>query len=234
MLRQIDARPQVKDRRLRLIHSGRLLADDTLLYSFLSSLEERQRGSASHGTTEPTPNSPAPTTWLHCSVGPHMSALEEEETKLQTAQLKPLRGFDRLAAAGFSEQDIANFRAQFHAHSSGDYLDQDFTNEEDLDEHARMLEEQWIESFDSGGGSALLQSSSTNYNILTGIVIGFFFPLVPFFFFHQDKPAVFWEEGGEHQAMGSTMFSRRMQMGIVLGFGMNVLFGMWTYLLASP
>ncbi|CAL1712203.1 unnamed protein product [Somion occarium] len=228
-----DARPQVKDRRLRLIHSGRLLADDTLLYSFLSSLEERQRGSASHGTTEPTPNSPAPTTWLHCSVGPHMSALEEEETKLQTAQLKPLRGFDRLAAAGFSEQDIANFRAQFHAHSSGDYLDQDFTNEEDH-EHARMLEEQWIESFDSGGGSALLQSSSTNYNILTGIVIGFFFPLVPFFFFHQDKPAVFWEEGGEHQAMGSTMFSRRMQMGIVLGFGMNVLFGMWTYLLASP
>lgn len=50
---------------------------------------------------------------------------------LQTAQLKPLRGFDRLAAAGFSEQDIANIRLQFHTHSAGDYLDQDFDDQED-------------------------------------------------------------------------------------------------------
>ena len=51
--------------------------------------------------------------------------------KLQTAQLKPLRGFDRLAAAGFSQQDIANIRLQFHTHSAGDYLDQDFETDED-------------------------------------------------------------------------------------------------------
>lgn len=70
-----------------------------------------------------------------------------------------------------------------------------------------MLEEQWIESFDNGGGGALLHSSSTNYNVLKGIIIGFFFPLIPFYFFHQDKPAVFWEDGNEHQVMGSTMFS---------------------------
>ena len=49
----------------------------------------------------------------------------------QTAQLKPLRGFDRLAAAGFSEQDIANIRLQFHTHSAGDYLDQEFDDQED-------------------------------------------------------------------------------------------------------
>ena len=49
----------------------------------------------------------------------------------QTAQLKPLRGFDRLAAAGFSEADIANIRLQFHAHSAGDYLDQEFDDQED-------------------------------------------------------------------------------------------------------
>ena len=51
----------------------------------------------------------------------------------QTAQLKPLRGFDRLAAAGFSEQDIANIRLQFHAHSAGDYLDQDFESDEECE-----------------------------------------------------------------------------------------------------
>ncbi|KAK7681626.1 hypothetical protein QCA50_015359 [Cerrena zonata] len=225
-----NVRTEVKDRRLRLIHSGRLLTDSTNLYTLLSSVEDKQRSDSS---SENTADTPGPPIWLHCSIGPQISANEEEDAKVQTAQLKPLRGFDRLAAAGFSEQDIANFRAQFHAHSSGDYLDQDFTSEDDLDEHARMLEEQWIESFDTGGGGALLHSSSTNYNVLKGIIIGFFFPLIPFYFFHQDKPAVFWEDGSEHQAMSSTMFSRRMQMGIVLGFAMNVLFGMWTYLLAS-
>lgn len=76
-----------------------------------------------------------------------------------------------------------------------------------VDEHARMLEEQWIESFDAGGGGALLHSTPSNYGVLNGIIIGFFFPLIPFYFFHQDKPAVFWEEGGEHVAMTSTMFS---------------------------
>ena len=38
-------------------------------------------------------------------------------------QIKPLRGFDRLAAAGFSEEDIANFRRTFHSQSTSDYLD---------------------------------------------------------------------------------------------------------------
>ena len=40
----------------------------------------------------------------------------------QEAQIKPLRGFDRLAAAGFSEDDILNFRRQFHSRSAADYL----------------------------------------------------------------------------------------------------------------
>ena len=38
-------------------------------------------------------------------------------------QIKPLRGFDRLAAAGFSEEDIANFRRTFHSRSAMNYLD---------------------------------------------------------------------------------------------------------------
>ena len=44
---------------------------------------------------------------------------------MQQAQIKPLRGFDRLAAAGFSEEDIATFRRTFHGQSDGDYLDDD-------------------------------------------------------------------------------------------------------------
>lgn len=52
---------------------------------------------------------------------------------LQKTQLKPLRGFDRLAAAGFSPEDIANIRSQFHSQSSRDFLDQEIANDEDCE-----------------------------------------------------------------------------------------------------
>ncbi|TCD68343.1 hypothetical protein EIP91_010981 [Steccherinum ochraceum] len=228
-----DQRENLKDRRLRLIQSGRLLADDTQLYSWLTTQEERRLQSRSGDESE-APSVPASTTWLHCSVGPQMSENEEEDTKMQTAQLKPLRGFDRLAAAGFSEQDIASIRLQFHAHSAGDYLDHDFANDEDFDEHARMLEEQWIDSMDSAGTASLSQSSSSGSDtLLAGVMAGFFFPLYTLFFFHSTKPAVFWEDGSEHDVVGTIVFSRKMQMWIVVGVVMNFLFGMWTYFLAA-
>ena len=64
---------------------------------------------------------------------------------VQTAQLRPLRGFDRLAAAGFSASDIAQFRAQFHARELD--LD-DGASDEDADEAARAREEAWIDALD--------------------------------------------------------------------------------------
>ncbi|PCH39812.1 hypothetical protein WOLCODRAFT_116208 [Wolfiporia cocos MD-104 SS10] len=233
-----DARPQLIDRRLRLILSGQLLADNIPLYHRLASLEQRQHRAVAgdndtEGTVPKDRNANSATTWLHCSVGPPLTAGEEDETQVQTAQLKPLRGFDRLAAAGFSEQDIANIRLQFHAHSAGDYIDQEFDNDEDFEEHARALEEQWIDSFDNGGGSLAQSSSRTSITLLNGLVIGFFFPLLPFFFFSSPKPAIFWDDGSEHENTSSVIFSRRMQLGIVIGFLLNVLFGIWTYLLTS-
>ncbi|KAH9851745.1 DUF2407 ubiquitin-like domain-containing protein [Lenzites betulinus] len=228
------ARPELKDRRLRLIHAGQLLADGTPLYSRIASEEQRRHRSevAVDDEQEPTtPGSSTGTAWLHCSVGPQLSEGEAEEDKLQTAQLKPLRGFDRLAAAGFSEEDIANIRLQFHTHSARDYLDQEFDDQEDYDEHARTLEEQWIDSLD--GGSSASQSQTAVSSLHNGIVLGFFFPLIPFFFFRSSKPAVFWDDDTEHHTMISPVFSRKMQMGIVVGLLLNVLFGLWTYLLAS-
>ncbi|GBE83261.1 hypothetical protein SCP_0503090 [Sparassis crispa] len=229
------SRPQLEKRRLKLILSGQLLTDSALLYTRIVVLEERQRRAASGGqpnvvSLEP---SPAASTWLHCSVGPPIADEEEaeEESKIQTAQLKPLRGFDRLAAAGFSAQDIANFRLQFHAHSAVDYLDQEFEDDEEFDEHARALEERWIESMDGGTAS---QSANASSAMLNGIGIGFFFPLIPFFYFRPPKPAVFWDNGVEHEVMGSSIFSRRMQIGVILGFIVNLIFGTWIYLLTAP
>lgn len=66
-----------------------------------------------------------------------------------------------------------------------------------VDEHARALEEQWIDSMDNVASAS--QSSSNNTTmIMNGILLGFFFPIIPFFFYHHYKPAVFWEEGPDH------------------------------------
>jgi len=151
----------------------------------------------------------------------------------KTAQLQPVRGFDRLVSVGFSESDIANFRQQFHSQSSSNYLDTDFDTEEEYDEHARALEEQWIDSLDNAGTATLSQSSSSNSSVLQGIIIGFFFPLLPFFFMRKPRAAIFWEDGSEHESTGNVIFSKRMQMGLVVGFLVNVLFGMWRFLLEA-
>ncbi|KAF9644071.1 hypothetical protein BDM02DRAFT_3103492 [Thelephora ganbajun] len=228
-------RPELQRRRLRLIHSGRLLTDGTFVYSWLTSLEDKQQRAVREVTTEEVPIASRALTWLHCSVGPELTQEEEEETLSQATQIKPLRGFDRLAAAGFTEEDIASIRQQFHAQSAGDYLDRDFASEEDYEEHARALEEQWIDSLDNAATASLSQvaSGSSTSTLLQGIITGVFFGLLPFFFFREPKPPVFWEDGSEFEVYGSVVFSKRMQMGIVIGFLVNVALGIWIYTLAD-
>ncbi|KAF8549221.1 hypothetical protein OG21DRAFT_1500545 [Imleria badia] len=227
----VAARPQLKDRRLRLIHAGRLLTDGTLLHSWLSTLEDRQ-SRATSPSTDTASSSPQShiITWLHCSVGPKIELGAETEDTQQVAQLRPLRGFDRLVAAGFSEEDISNFRRQFHSQSSSNYLDIEIENDEDYDEHARALEEQWIDSMDSVGNAPLVQTSAQSM-ILRGIVMGFFFPILPLFFLRDAKPAAFWDDGNEVQPTENVIFPRKTQLGIVIGFMVNMLFGTWRYLL---
>ncbi|KAF5326372.1 hypothetical protein D9611_000004 [Ephemerocybe angulata] len=227
-----EVRPELKDRRIRLIHLGRLLTDGTLLYSWLAALEEKQQRASM--LSEDGAKPPSATTWIHCSVGPTLDPGEEEETEesREQTQLQPLRGFDRLSSVGFSEEDIANFRRQFHSQSSANYLDVNFETEEEYDEHARALEEQWIDSIDNVGSASLSQSSnSSNSTILQGILMGFFFPLIPFYFMRSQKPAVFWDDGTEVEPVPNVIFSRRMQMGLVVGFLVNFMFGLWRFLL---
>ncbi|KAJ7874795.1 DUF2407 ubiquitin-like domain-containing protein [Mycena olivaceomarginata] len=210
-------RPQLNNKRLRFIHSGRLLADTILLNSWLAELDKKRKQSEEDDST--TPNSQ--TTWMHCSEG-----------NVQKAQLQPARGFDRLASVGFSEADIANFRLQFHSQSASNYLDTDFETEEEYDEHARALEEEWIDSLDSGGSASLSQNSSNNPAFWQGVLLGFFFPILPFFFFRNNHPpAVFWDNGASSEPTGNVIFSKLMQMGLIVGFLINLLFGAWRFLL---
>ena len=78
------------------------------------------------------------------------------------------------------------------------------------EEHARALEEQWIDALGSGGtgaSSGSPESDSRARAVLNGIVIGFFFPLLPFFFFRGTKPAAFFESGHAIETAESTVFS---------------------------
>jgi hypothetical protein len=56
-------------------------------------------------------------------------------------------------------------------------------------------------------GSASLTQTSARTTILNGVVIGFFFPILPFYFFHEKKPAVFWQDGAEHEVIDTPVFS---------------------------
>jgi len=226
-----EARPELLNRRLRLIHSGRLLTDVTLVEPWLNSLGQKRADIKDKvaGPVDPvTPAKPA-TTWFHCSIGQVMAPDDlEKDDHLQTTQIQPIRGFDRLASAGFSQQDIENLRLRFHSHSNSNYLDHNFAGEEDYDEHIRVLEDQWIDSADAESGPA---SSFPSSSVIQGLLMGFFFPFLPVFFVHEDS-AVFWEDGSQ-QETANILFSPSMKTGLLVGFLANMLFGIWRYLLDS-
>ena len=66
-----------------------------------------------------------------------------------TSNSQPLRGFDRLREAGFSPDDIANLRVQFHEDGPGDTAVLD-----DEDPAAQALEDRWMEGLGSRGEDA--------------------------------------------------------------------------------
>jgi hypothetical protein len=69
-------RPELKDRRLRLIHSGKLLTDGILVFPWLNSLDERQKRAVAESNTGDL-SIPSVAAWLHCSVGGKLEETEE-------------------------------------------------------------------------------------------------------------------------------------------------------------
>ena len=61
---------------------------------------------------------------------------------------RPLTGFDRLQEAGFSTEDIENMRNQFRRTLSDSHLEHGPVAG-DNDEHARALEDQWMEGLNN-------------------------------------------------------------------------------------
>ncbi|CAE7231677.1 unnamed protein product [Rhizoctonia solani] len=198
-------RPPLEQRRLRLVHAGRLLTDGTRLVPWLEALEAHSRKSNAKNApsrspaTSPTKTNfpshrstlsiqepdPEPTdVWIHCSIGPEGEDIDGDD-KPQEPQIAPLRGFDRDQRCSIKAcpNDTIPDR---HAPGSNIGLTDD--------EHARALEEQWVDNMDSGLSADSNDGEPMYPPYFHGILIGFFFPLIPMFFLRELPPPAFFSD----------------------------------------
>ncbi|OCF35126.1 hypothetical protein I316_03167 [Kwoniella heveanensis BCC8398] len=212
-------RPALQPLNLRLIHSGRLLTDGILLLPWLRSLEERVKRQAAgvggevekvlkdvglaeddsdddDGDADGNNNrskKEKERVWLHCIVG------GKEQKAPTTDEAEPSaprrRGFDVLLDAGLSADDVAQMRRQFYE-SRGEEVPDHMDSGDVNDEHARALEEQWIEG-DMTAETATTQTEGLYTSILYGLLTGFLFPLIPWFFFRETPLPNFFDSDAE-------------------------------------
>ncbi|KAJ9104937.1 hypothetical protein QFC19_003732 [Naganishia cerealis] len=139
--------------------------------------------------------------WLHCVVGgvvKEQEQTQERETTEEAESAVPSRrGFDSLLDAGFTPTEIAAMRREFYL-SRGEEVPDEFLAAEasssggavrdvGYEEHVRALEEQWIEG-DLNNETAQTVNEGLYSSILHGLLIGFLYPLIPWFFF-RDLPS---------------------------------------------
>ncbi|GMK55149.1 hypothetical protein CspeluHIS016_0202050 [Cutaneotrichosporon spelunceum] len=192
-------RPGLAGHQLRLIHAGRLLTDGILLLPWLRSLEERVRRQAGVGVgdvlrevgrglagdeeeqrEQQQAREPRERVYLHCNVGGLLGAAAPSEVEPEAAPRR--RGFDALLDAGLSADEVAAMRRQFYE-SRGEEVPDGVGGD---DEHARALEEQWIEG-DLTPDTATTSSEGMYTAILHGLLTGFLYALMAWFFF-RDEP----------------------------------------------
>ncbi|ORY30538.1 hypothetical protein BCR39DRAFT_528610 [Naematelia encephala] len=259
-------RPSLLPLSLRLIHSGRLLTDGILLLPWLRALEERVRRQATGlggdvesvlkdaGLSEDPDETDGKTdgegsrVWLHCIVG----GPEKDKSKVvdgaEEDEVAPprRRGFDVLLDAGLSRAEVQQMRRQFYE-SRGEEMPEGLDQGDINDEHARALEEQWIEG-DLTAETATTSTEGLYTSILHGLLTGFLFPLIPWPFFREPPLPNFFDADAEaahadivstrvaaSESVGGEMlpgvvFGKRMQMGILLGTILNFAFGALRFL----
>ncbi|WWD18638.1 hypothetical protein CI109_103091 [Kwoniella shandongensis] len=216
-------RPALSSLNLRLIHSGRLLTDGILLIPWLRSLEERVRRQAAgvggemesvlkdvglgeedddgaQKESRKREGSGQERVWLHCIVGGKEEQTTKEEEDVPAAPQR--RGFDVLLDAGLSAAEVAQMRRQFYE-SRGEEVPEGMDMGDVNDEHARALEEQWIEG-DMTAETATTSTEGLYTSILHGLLTGFLFPLIPWFFFRELPLPNFFDADAEAAAQAQS------------------------------
>jgi hypothetical protein len=207
-------RPALREKFLRIIHSGRVLEDAnrvpipeeqpeqreppvrdiSIPLKGSRSNEKGRPGSRSSGAADegPNPNQPI---YLHCAASDFASEGGPVEPN---ATIRPQLGLERLLGVGFSADEVSSIRQQFHAFRGTDATDED---------SARRLEESWIDANQNNvvGDNPFFGNSPQD--LLFGLLIGFFLGILCLLFVREP------------------IFNRRIQVGIVLGLIFNVSFG---------
>ncbi|GAO47966.1 hypothetical protein G7K_2159-t1 [Saitoella complicata NRRL Y-17804] len=210
-----EQRPEFGRRRLRLIHSGRVLRDSGSLQTELrlrSTVEEEddevQRGAVVHCSV----GDEATHEELEAEARPVTADGEESETPTGPSTLPLPTGFDRLRNAGFSDADIANLRAQFHRLQGGGVGDGEDEDNEAAQARAREMEERWMdEGANTTAGDAATATAELGegmyWDMFKGLMIGFFAGVFAIFLLREG------------------VFNRRTQIAIIAGLLVNVSFG---------
>jgi hypothetical protein len=189
------------NRRLRLIHGGRIINDQTDLAKDVAKVRLSDRINNAK-----SPES-IPKVYLHCSIGdiftPEELARENEydsKTPVQST-LPELRGFDRLRATGFTEDDIAQLRQQFTALYG--------TSGQQNPEEAARMEDQWIDTGVGDGAAGDIVLGGDYLDDLLGILTGMFLGIFALLFLKE-----------------SSLFSGRQQKAVVAGVAVNFSFAL--------
>ena len=177
LLKASDSR--LADKHLRLMYRGRILSDT-----------ERASALAIDDSTS---------LFLHCSVSDQISDNHSNTTNNEDLP----QGFDRLLQLGMSQQDVANFRTEFHALRGTDL--------EDTPEAARSAEEEWMSNPVTDGQDEPLANEGSDYDWIYGALIGFFGGIISLFWLRE-------------------VFNRRQQIGLLMGLWANVVIGFLYYL----
>lgn len=212
-----SAVPQLSNRRLRLIHQGRLLPDADPL---LASLDPQRKGKSSlHARI-----------FLNCSIGDPLPAEDlAAESRLASAPARPRaasgaqpesraprpRGFDRLLAAGFSAAEVNQLRLQFRSIHAARHTPDTMPSPDTL----RTMEDAWMDNNGSAGPSEDAFGEDTASGgvgalldvFLQGITTGFFLPVGSLVWLLR-------EEG---------LWSRRRQVAVVFGVVVGVVVGLF-------
>ncbi|CAN6653060.1 DSC E3 ubiquitin ligase complex subunit 3 [Trichomonascus vanleenenianus] len=185
---------RLANRRLRLIHAGKVLNDKTDIASEVANDASQDK------------------IYIHCSVGDVLTADElakesEYDSRVPTRSTLPeLRGFDRLRATGFTDDDINQLRQQFSSIYGGATAN---SNRETM---ARM-EEQWI---DTGAGEMVDNTSLLGGDYLDdliGVLIGMFLGVLVIFI------------------KDSNLLSDRQRHMMLFGFIVNISFALLRFLI---
>ncbi|SAM07163.1 hypothetical protein [Absidia glauca] len=137
-----------------------------------------------------------PGTFVHCVVSEHVSY---DYTKTAKKPSKTTAGFDRLVASGFNQEEIRSIRTQFHRMHQTPYDGQEPT------EQLQQLEEQWMDETGETVPEGSIQG--TYKEMMWGLILGFFLGIL----------CIFW--------VRETVFTRRHQLGILVGMFLNISFG---------